>query len=95
MPGVVGDADSVDGDSFVRGVLDHPHYTRPAVFRGMAVPDVLISGHHAEIERWRRDERMRRTLERRPDLLDAAELTDDERRELGRVKDEGADHEGD
>jgi tRNA (guanine37-N1)-methyltransferase len=69
VPGVVGDADSVDGESFVRGVLDHPHYTRPAVFRGMAVPDVLVSGHHAEIERWRRDERMRRTRARRPDLL--------------------------
>lgn len=69
VPGVVGDADSVDGESFVRGVLDHPHYTRPAVFRGMAVPDVLISGHHAEIERWRREERMRRTRARRPDLL--------------------------
>jgi tRNA (guanine37-N1)-methyltransferase len=73
VPGVVGDADSVDGESFVRGVLDHPHYTRPAVFRGMAVPDVLISGHHAEIERWRRDERMRRTRARRPDLLAGAD----------------------
>jgi len=73
VPGVVGDADSVDGEAFVRGVLDHPHYTRPAVFRGMAVPDVLISGHHAEIERWRRDERMRRTRARRPDLLAGAD----------------------
>jgi tRNA (guanine37-N1)-methyltransferase len=73
VPGVVGDADSVDGESFVRGVLDHPHYTRPAVFRGMAVPDVLVSGHHAEIERWRRDERMRRTRARRPDLLAGAD----------------------
>jgi tRNA (guanine37-N1)-methyltransferase len=69
VPGVVGDADSVDGESFVRGVLDHPHYTRPAVFRGMAVPDVLVSGHHAEIEKWRHDERLRRTRARRPDLL--------------------------
>ena len=69
VPGVVGDADSVEGESFVQGVLDHPHYTRPAVFRGMAVPDVLVSGHHAEIERWRSEERMRRTRARRPDLL--------------------------
>src|SRR5262245_41474341 len=73
VPGVVGDADSVEGESFVQGVLDHPHYTRPAVFRGMAVPDVLISGHHAEIERWRREERMRRTRARRPDLLKGEE----------------------
>ena len=73
VPGVVGDADSVEGESFVQGVLDHPHYTRPAVFRGMAVPDVLVSGHHAEIERWRREERMRRTRTRRPDLLKGEE----------------------
>jgi tRNA (guanine37-N1)-methyltransferase len=73
VPGVVGDAESVNGESFVRGGLDHPHYTRPAVFRGMAVPDVLISGHHAEIERWRRDERLRRTRARRPDLLKGEE----------------------
>jgi len=82
VPGVVGDAASVEADSFARGLLDHPHYTRPAVFRGHAVPDVLVSGHHGAIERWRRIERVRRTLERRPDLLDTAELSDDERREL-------------
>ncbi len=68
-PGVVGDEASVESDSFVQGMLDHPHYTRPAEFRGMAVPDVLMSGHHAQIERWRRAERERRTSERRPDLL--------------------------
>ena len=73
VPGVVGDADSVEGESFVQGVLDHPHYTRPAVFRGMAVPDVLVSGHHAAIERWRHEERMRRTRARRPDLLKGEE----------------------
>ena len=88
VPGVVGDADSVAGDSFVRGLLDHPHYTRPAVCRGLAVPDVLLSGHHGEIERWRRRERVRRTMERRPDLIDAAALTPDERRELERATDE-------
>ena len=54
----------------MRGLLDYPHYTRPAEFRGLAVPDVLLSGHHAEIERWRRREALRRTLERRPDLLE-------------------------
>ena len=92
-PGVVGDEASVTGDSFVRGVLDHPHYTRPAECRGMTVPDVLLSGHHAEIERWRRRERLRRTLERRPDLIDAAELTEEERRELKSLKE--STHEGD
>jgi len=84
VPGVVGDADSVAGDSFVRGLLDCPHYTRPAVFRDRAVPDVLLSGHHAEIDRWRRQQRVRRTLERRPDLLDRAKLDADEQRELDR-----------
>jgi len=80
VPGVVGDADSVDGESFVRGVLDHPHYTRPAVFRGMAVPDVLISGHHAEIARWRRRQALERTAAQRPDLMTPellSELADD------------------
>ena len=74
MPGVVGDEDSVAQDSFAAGLLDYPHYTRPAEFRGMRVPDVLLSGHHAEIARWRRREALRRTLERRPDLFDDAAL---------------------
>lgn len=86
VPGVVGDAGSVAGDSFVRGLLDHPHYTRPAVCRGLAVPDVLVSGHHGEIERWRERERVRRTLERRPDLIDRAALTVEERRALADVE---------
>jgi tRNA (guanine37-N1)-methyltransferase len=86
VPGVVGDAASVAEDSFARGLLDHPHYTRPAVFRGMAVPDVLLSGHHAEIDKWRARERLTRTLARRPDLLAAAELTEDERRELAALR---------
>jgi tRNA (guanine37-N1)-methyltransferase len=86
VPGVVGDAASVAEDSFARGLLDHPHYTRPAVFRGMAVPDVLLSGHHAEIEKWRARERLTRTMARRPDLLAAAELTEDERRELAALR---------
>lgn len=86
VPGVVGDAGSIEADSFARGLLDHPHYTRPAVFRGRAVPDVLVSGHHGAIERWRRAERVRRTLERRPDLLETAALSDDERRELDELR---------
>ncbi len=79
VPGVVGDESSVAGDSFVRGLLDHPHYTRPAVFRDRAVPDVLLSGHHGEIERWRARQRVERTRDRRPELLDAADLTSEER----------------
>ena len=69
VPGVVGDAASVAADSFSEGLLDHPQYTRPAVWRGRQVPEVLVSGHHREIERWRLQERERRTRERRPDLL--------------------------
>ncbi|MEI6245976.1 MAG: tRNA (guanine(37)-N(1))-methyltransferase, partial [Acidobacteriota bacterium] len=74
VPGVVGDEGSVAADSFVDGLLDCPHYTRPAEFRGMKVPDVLLSGHHAEIARWRREQQLRRTEERRPDLIRRQEL---------------------
>jgi tRNA (guanine37-N1)-methyltransferase len=74
VPGVVGDEASVSRDSFARGLLDYPQYTRPAEFRGLAVPPVLLSGHHQEIETWRRRQALVRTLERRPDLLEAADL---------------------
>jgi tRNA (guanine37-N1)-methyltransferase len=69
VPGVVGDVESVARDTFARGLLDFAQYTRPAEFRGMSVPPVLLSGHHAEIERWRRRQALERTLERRPDLV--------------------------
>ena len=69
IPGVVGDAASVEGDTFSSGLLDYPQYTRPADFRGYAVPPVLLSGHHAEIEKWRRDQALARTRRHRPDLL--------------------------
>jgi tRNA (guanine37-N1)-methyltransferase len=82
VPGVVGDSGSVGADSFATRWLDHPHYTRPASFRGHEVPPVLLSGHHAAIERWRWRERIRRTKARRPDLIDWDALTDEERREL-------------
>jgi tRNA (guanine37-N1)-methyltransferase len=75
---VVGDEQSVEEDSFTRGLLDYPHYTRPAEFDGSRVPDVLLSGHHAEIRRWRRQQALRRTWERRPDLLGSAELDEEE-----------------
>ena len=74
VPGVVGDDQSVVADSFVDGLLDYPHYTRPAEFKGMKVPDVLLSGHHAEIARWRREQQLRRTEARRPDLFGNGKL---------------------
>src|SRR5262245_15447741 len=98
VPGVVGDERSVSEDSFSRGMLDHPHYTRPAEYRGWTVPEVLLSGHHADIERWRRREALRRTLERRPEILSEAALDETERKayEAMQVEDrEGADHERD
>lgn len=75
LPGVVGDPSAPHQDSHATGLLEHPHYTRPVEFRGMRVPDVLLSGHHANIERWRRQESLRRTLAQRPDLLARAPLT--------------------
>jgi tRNA (guanine37-N1)-methyltransferase len=85
VPGVVGDDQSVVADSFTRGLLDYPHYTRPADFEGRKVPDVLLSGHHGEIRRWRRETALRRTVERRPDLLADAALDADEREWLKRA----------
>ena len=76
VPGVVGDQESVEQDSFAQGILDHPHYTRPAEFAGLRVPDVLLSGHHAEVCKWRMEEALRRTQERRPDLIDERRRTE-------------------
>jgi tRNA (guanine37-N1)-methyltransferase len=93
VPGVVGDAASVEADSFVEGLLDYPHYTRPPEFRGMRVPEVLLSGHHEAIRRWRRVQRLRRTLDRRPDLLKAEALGEEDQRlleDLDVEPDEGA-----
>jgi tRNA (guanine37-N1)-methyltransferase len=89
VPGVVGDEDSVARDSFVRGLLDYPQYTRPATFRGLDVPAVLLSGHHGEIARWRRREALARTLERRPDLLETAALDSDDRAILRELVESG------
>ncbi len=82
LPGVVGSAGSVAGDSITTGLLQHPLYTRPAEYRGMDVPGVLLSGHHAEIDRWRRRRSLERTLARRPGLLTTAPLTDEDIRYL-------------
>ena len=78
IPGVVGSHENIEEDSITSGLLQHPLYTRPAEFRGMAAPEVLRSGHHAEILKWRRRESLSRTLHRRPDLLDNAELTSED-----------------
>jgi tRNA (guanine37-N1)-methyltransferase len=79
VPGVVGDDQSVVDDSFSRGLLDFPHYTRPAEVGPLRVPDVLLSGNHAEIRRWRKRESLSRTLDRRPELLAEAALDEEER----------------
>jgi tRNA (guanine37-N1)-methyltransferase len=79
LPGALNDADSAQQESFVEGLLDCPHYTRPEVFRGVRVPEVLLSGHHAAIARWRHEQALRRTWERRPDLLQGRSLSKQER----------------
>jgi len=86
LPDVLGNASSAPEDSFSTGLLEHPHYTRPADFRGMKVPEVLLNGHHAHIESWRKDQSLRRTYERRPDLFETYELTDEERARLEQIK---------
>lgn len=79
IEGVVGNTGSVEEDSFFNGLLDYPHYTRPEELRGMRVPDVLLSGHHEKIRKWRKEQALRATLERRPELLESAELDDEAR----------------
>ena len=88
LPGVLGDAESASQDSFVNGLLDCPHYTRPEVYEGAPVPAVLLSGNHAEISRWRLKQALGRTWQRRPDLLNQRALSDDERRLLEEFKQE-------
>ncbi|HET9539046.1 MAG TPA: tRNA (guanosine(37)-N1)-methyltransferase TrmD, partial [Candidatus Limnocylindria bacterium] len=73
------------------GLLEHPQYTRPEEYDGEAVPSVLLSGHHGEVDRWRRREALRRTLTRRPDLLEAADLDDEDRRWLAELREDAAD----
>jgi tRNA (guanine37-N1)-methyltransferase len=86
IPGVVQLAESVARDSFRSGLLDHPHYTRPPEVEGMRVPEVLLSGDHAAIERWRMRAALAATLAKRPDLLERARLSPAERRELDRLR---------
>jgi tRNA (guanine37-N1)-methyltransferase len=93
LPGVLGAEESAEQDSFSEGLLEYPHYTRPADFRGWKIPEVLLSGHHAQIARWRRKESLRRTLKRRPDLLEEAELTKEDLRLLDEIRSEQASRE--
>ena len=86
LPGVLGDAQSGREDSFEDGLLGHPDYTRPEEFEGRRVPEVLLSGHHARILAWRREQRLRATWKRRPDLLDRAPLTEKDRDFLERIE---------
>jgi tRNA (guanine37-N1)-methyltransferase len=89
ISGVLGDPDGAMDDSHSTGHLEYPHYTRPPEFRGWSVPEVLLSGDHAKIEKWRREQSLRRTLDRRPDLLDSAPLNESDRKSLNKIKDEG------
>lgn len=86
LPGVLGDPGAVLEDSHAVGLLEGPHYTRPAVFRGWEVPEVLLSGNHAHVARWRREQSLRRTSERRPDLLAQIDLTPEDRAFLARLQ---------
>jgi len=91
IPGVVQLPESVERDSFRSGILDHPHYTRPAEVEGRRVPDVLLSGDHAEIERWRRRAALAATLAKRPDLIERASLSESDRRLLEELRRLGED----
>ncbi len=93
IPGVLGDETSADSESFSSGLLEYAQYTRPAEYRGYAVPETLLSGNHEEIRRWRRASALERTQERRPDLLESAQLTDEDRRFLRETRTEPAPEE--
>lgn len=88
IEGVVGNSGSVEQDSFFHGLLDYPHYTRPEELRGLRVPDVLLSGNHEKIRQWRRQQALRQTLARRPDLLESAEIDEEGKRILAELENE-------
>ena len=88
QPGVLGDQESAEADSFSEALLDAPVYTRPEDFRGYRVPEILLSGNHEQIRRWRRREALRRTRERRPDLLSGRALSDEDRKLLSEIEEE-------
>jgi tRNA (guanine37-N1)-methyltransferase len=86
IPGVLGNSESTLSESFSHGFLEYPQYTRPAEYKGWKVPDVLVSGNHAEIERWRRYKSLKRTFKRRPDLLEKTELSEVDKKNLQKIK---------
>ena len=86
VPGVLGSEESVEDDSHAKGLLEYPQYTRPQSFRNWEVPEVLLSGNHAEIARWRRTQSLKRTLRRRPDLLQQAELSDEDKKLIAQME---------
>ena len=88
IDGVLPNEEAYSGESIYNGLLEHPQYTKPYTWNGKNVPDVLISGHHANIEKWKREQSLRRTLEKRPDLLETAELTKEDRKILDKLKNE-------
>lgn len=88
LPEVLGNEKSAVQDSFSSGLLEHPHYTRPANFRGLEVPDILLSGNHAKIEKWRKEQSLKRTYERRKDMLESIQLSDEDRKLLNKIKNE-------
>ena len=90
IPGVLGDPQAAENDSHASGLLEYPHYTKPEDYRGWKVPEVLRSGHHARIDRWRRNQSLRRTLERRAELLTDFELSEEDLEFLDQLKDAGS-----
>ena len=88
LPGVLGDPTGAEDDSHAMGLLEYPHYTKPPEFRGWKVPDVLTSGDHAKIDKWRREQALRRTLQKRPDMLAKAELTEADKKFLNMLPEE-------
>ena len=86
VPGVLNNEESAEFESFHDNLLEHPQYTRPVEFRGRKVPDVLLSGHHGNIDKWRREQSLKRTLERRPDLIETAILSKEDEKYLKKLK---------
>ncbi len=89
IPGVLGDPMAAENDSHASGLLEYPHYTRPEEYRGWKVPEILRSGHHARIDRWRRNQSLKRTQERRPDILERFDLTDEDQKFLDKLNSGG------
>jgi tRNA (guanine37-N1)-methyltransferase len=89
IPGVLGDPNGAMDDSHAGGLLEYPHYTRPPEYRGWGVPEILLSGDHAKIEKWRREQSLRRTMKRRPDLMENAPLSEKDRKVVKKIQDEG------